>query len=410
MKLKKSKYLHNVETDCWVILEDDRTGEWIKIHKEWMDILDKFLIEELDEKEALNRFEDNEDKEYFEKLITLMKKKKFLIPVDEEEKAHIEQVYIAVTNNCNLKCKHCCYDASALNEKKCDLSTIEVKSIFDKVIGLSPDCIAISGGEPLVREDIIELLTYLRQQFQGKITLSSNAILITEKNVNAIYDLVDSFDISIDGVDEETCSRIRGKGVFDKVINIINMIKNIGDKRICLSMVDIEKNKKIIDKFYELNKELGTIPVVRYFYALGRGVDLQKELQVHDTEYDVEQEVAETETIEEVQKYMLGNRCGAGKRQFIIDYDGRIYPCGMLIKDEYCMGNIFEIENIGDYLEQDFKVECLRPWNAEKCKECQARLFCYNCLGEYDILQQNGLVEDKLCCRKENIIKIMEAL
>lgn len=409
MKFKRSKYLHNVEIDPWVILGDERTGEWIKIHKEWMEILDNFLIEEIDEKEVLNRFEDQADEEYFDKLITLMKEKKFLIPINEEEKAHIEQVYIAVTNNCNLKCRHCCYDASSLNEKKRDLSTIEVKSIFDKVIGLSPDCIAISGGEPLVREDIMELLTYLRKQFRGKITLSSNAILITEKNVNAIYDLVDSFDISIDGVDEETCSRIRGKGVFDKVINTIKMIKNIGDKRICLSMVDVEKKKKIIDRFYELNNDLGTIPVVRYFYALGRGTDLQKELQVHNTEFDVE-EVAKTETIEEVQKYMLGYRCGAGKRQFVIDYDGRIYPCGMLIKNEYCMGNIFEIDNIGDYLEQDFKIECLRPWNAEKCKECKAMLFCYNCLGEYDVLHQKGLIEDKLCCRKENIIKIMEAL
>ena len=410
MKLKKSKHLQTVNIGQSTVFADDNTGEWFRLDNTWASILEDFLSLRYEEQDFLNAFEDETDKEYFESLLKLMKGKNLLIPLDEKEKSHFRQVYFAVTNNCNLKCKHCCYDASSLIEKKPDLTTSAVEYVFDKIIELQPDSIVISGGEPLVRMDIIELLEYLRIHFKGKIILATNALLFNKNNIKIIYDLVDGFDISIDGVDEKTCSRIRGQGVFEKVINAINMLKEIGNKHISLSMVDIEKNKKNVDDFINLNEELGTEPVVRYFYALGRGADLQKELQQQNPDYNSQSHTEKIETKEEMQNYLIANRCGAGTRQILVDYDGRIYPCGMLIRDEFCMGNIFEIRNLEEYLQQYFSFEVLKPWNTEKCKKCKARLFCYNCLGEYDILQQNNAVEESLCCRKNNIVKIMEAL
>lgn len=410
MKLKKSRHLQVANIGQTTIFADNNTGEWFKVDNTWANLLEVFLSQKYEEQEFFKAFEDSEDKEYFESLIKLMKEKRLLISLDEKEKSYFRQVYFAVTNNCNLKCKHCCYDASSLLEKKTDLPTSIVKRIFDKIVNLKPDSIVISGGEPLVRKDIIELLEYLRIHFKGKIVLATNALLLNKDNARIIYKLVDGFDISIDGVDEMSCSRIRGQGVFDKVVNTIKMLQEIGDKHISLSMVDIEKNKKMVDDFIELNERLGTEPVVRYFYALGRGADLQKELQKQNPDYNNQSHIERGEIKAELQNYLIANRCGAGTRQILVDYDGRIYPCGMLIREEFCMGSILEIKYLEEYLQQQFSFEVLKPWNAEKCKKCEARLFCYNCLGEYDILQQNNAVEDSLCCRKDNIIRIMEEL
>ena len=408
MKLKKSKYIHESNLGEYVIWGDERTGDWFKLATDWMNILNSFLSNELSEIEFMTSFEDKEDREYFEGIVKFLKDREFIVPQNTKEENSFGQVYIAVTNRCNLYCSHCCYDASKLDNQVYDLPMEKMKEIFDKVTKMSPDSIVISGGEPLIRKDIMILLEYLRNNFQGKIILATNAILINGTNVQKICNLVDGFDISIDGVDEETCSKIRGKGVFEKVIKSIKLIRNIDDKYISLSMVDVEKNDEIIQRFITLNNELNTKPVIRYFYALGRGVELEKKIRKKDAGDTFTEK---SKPLSEWNEYLLTNHCGAGNRQILIDYDGKIYPCGMLIKDEFCMGNIFQISDVAEYIQKhEFCFESLKPWNAEKCNRCDARMFCYNCLGEYEILKQNGAIEENLCIRKENIVKTMEAL
>jgi len=408
MKLKKSKYIYEINLGDYVIWGNEKTGRWFKLATDWMNILNSFLSNEVSEIEFMDLFEEKEDKEYFKNIVSFLREKEFIIPKTIEEVDRFGQVYIAVTNTCNLHCSHCCYNAETTDNQINDLSTQKMKEIFDKAIAMLPDSIVISGGEPLVRKDIMLLLEYLRNNYQGKIILATNALLIDETNVNRICDLIDGFDISLDGVDEETCSKIRGKGVFDKVIEKIKLIRSVENKYISLSMVDVEKNDEIIQRFLTLNNELKTEPVIRYFYALGRGADLAKkrnEINADGTD------PGRSKSLSEWSEYLLSNHCGAGRRQILIDYDGKIYPCGMLIKDKFCMGNIFQISNLAEYVrKQKFSFESLKPWNTEKCNKCDARMFCYNCLGEYEILKENDAIEENLCIRKENIIKIMEAL
>lgn len=352
MKLKKSKYIHESDLGEYVIWGDERTGDWFKLATDWVNILNSFLSNELSEVEFMTSFEDKEDREYFEGIVNFLKDRKFIVAQDTKEENSFGQVYIAVTNRCNLYCSHCCYDAAKLDNQVYDLPMEKMKEIFDKVTKMSPDSIVISGGEPLIRKDIMILLEYLRNNFQGNIILATNAILINETNVQRICNLVDGFDISIDGVDEETCSKIRGKGVFEKVIKSIKLIRNIDNKYISLSMVDVEKNDEIIQRFITLNSELNTKPVIRYFYALGRGVELEKKVRKKDVGDAFSEK---SKPLSEVSEYLLANHCGAGKRQILIDYDGKIYPCGMLIKHEFCMGNIFQISDVAEYIQKQGK-------------------------------------------------------
>ena len=66
----------------------------------------------------------------------------------------------------------------------------------------------------------------------------SNGLLISNKNVDEIIRIFDAIDLSLDGYDEESCSKIRGKGVFTKVISVVNLLieKGFKSNNISLSM------------------------------------------------------------------------------------------------------------------------------------------------------------------------------
>lgn len=120
--------------------------------------------------------------------------------------------------------------------------------------------ITLSGGEPLLRGDFKELLKYLKNNYNGHIGISTNGTLITNSNAELLVKYADQIDISVDGVDEETCSIVRGKGVFEKVIKSIKILQDKGFSNISLSMVFSDKNEYLEPSFLELNKKLGTTP------------------------------------------------------------------------------------------------------------------------------------------------------
>ncbi|MBT2157363.1 SPASM domain-containing protein [Clostridioides difficile] len=74
--------------------------------------------------------------------------------------------------------------------------------------------------------------------------------------------------------------------------------------------------------------------------------------------------------------------CNAGNSQIFINYDGDVYPCPSLIKDDYKMGNIFDNEfvkvikeNKTRDLKSLIKLESIYPYNFEKCKDCDVNIF-----------------------------------
>lgn len=87
---------------------------------------------------------------------------------------------------------------------------------MEKILTLKPLQIVFTGGEPLLKKGIIQLLEYTRERFNGTIGIMTNGTLFTKENISKIIPLVDSIDISIDGIDEDTCALIRGQGVFRK--------------------------------------------------------------------------------------------------------------------------------------------------------------------------------------------------
>jgi MoaA/NifB/PqqE/SkfB family radical SAM enzyme len=140
-----------------------------------------------------------------------------------------------------------------------ELSFSEIKNIITEISKFKPN-VVITGGEPILRKDIIRILKYIEYK-NLQYHLITNGSLINEEIANEIVKLNPSGIIfSLDGP-EQIHDRIRGvKGTFKKVVKAINMIKvgsNIPITINCvISSINLPHIEKMIDLAENLNVDL----------------------------------------------------------------------------------------------------------------------------------------------------------
>jgi radical SAM protein with 4Fe4S-binding SPASM domain len=138
-----------------------------------------------------------------------------------------------ITNRCNLRCAHCYQeDYSGYNELDID----GLKQIADEIIrtlakwGKKGD-IAITGGEPLLKEEMFPLIHYLESADEiSSLDILSNGTLINDKILAQIQHLTKlrCVQVSLEGASPESNDAIRGKGTFQKVIKAIRLLRSGG--------------------------------------------------------------------------------------------------------------------------------------------------------------------------------------
>ena len=143
--------------------------------------------------------------------LQIMKRKVHLMP-----RNFPLRVECNVTARCNLECKHC-YVSSKSNISK-DPSLDKIKNLIDEVYNRGCRWFRVMGGEPLLRDDIGDIINYAKNKGMY-IEIATNGLLI-EKRIEELKN-VDTFVISLDG-NEETHDRLRGKGTYKKTIAGLN--------------------------------------------------------------------------------------------------------------------------------------------------------------------------------------------
>lgn len=122
------------------------------------------------------------------------------------------------TQACNLACRHC--RASAQQEPAQDeLTTGEVMRLIDQIAALSRLIFIISGGEPLMRDDVFDIATYATEQGL-RTAISPNGTLITPEAVGGMAKAgIRRVSVSIDGSTPARRDAIRGApGAFDGAV------------------------------------------------------------------------------------------------------------------------------------------------------------------------------------------------
>jgi radical SAM protein with 4Fe4S-binding SPASM domain len=127
-------------------------------------------------------------------------------------------VDISVTNRCNLNCEYCSAESGPFASKKGEMDLETLASVFSQLDRLNVPRVAITGGEPLIREDIIELLTLFDNYSFAKV-LNTNGNLLNKKIAREISKLnLDRICVTVDGSTSEIHDSARGKGSFKKAI------------------------------------------------------------------------------------------------------------------------------------------------------------------------------------------------
>ena len=390
--LKRLDTYREIINENRVVIANRDTGEWMKISKECADIINQAIKLELADEELLDKIADDEDRSYIK---TLLEKLEDLGVVSEKRENTIEfdVIYLLITNRCNLRCTHCCADAEGEASKtfQLEMNTQQWKKTIDKVISANPKGVAITGGEPMIRNDFFEILETEQKKYTGKIALATNSTLISNENVSTLVKLIDKIDVSIDGIDEETCSKIRGKGVFGKVMNSIALLKNNGMKEITLSMTFGASNYHLKEKFLELNKALNTKPIIRIFMPKGRG---EKSRQFFEDDNKTNEGIVLSDDEMVVARKSLRTiTCGAGIREFVINYDGSLYPCPNMVADKYRFAHVDDFSSFQKLYESIYQKKeemisnliKIQPEHLEECKNCKVNLFCWSCLAEIEL-------------------------
>ena len=151
----------------------------------------------------------------------------------------IEYLRMSVTDACNLKCGYCMPDdgKSCCNCRN-NLSTDEFVEIAEAAAELGMKKLRITGGEPLVRSDIVELARRL-SEIEGieDISVTTNATLLAPI-AKDLYDAgIHRINISLDTLDPEKYSKITRGGKFTDAVDGIRAAMEVGMKPVKLNTV-----------------------------------------------------------------------------------------------------------------------------------------------------------------------------
>lgn len=186
-----------------------------------------------------------------------------------------------VGRRCNLRCVHC-YSSSRDKIYEDELSTEEGKELLDDLASYGSPVILFSGGEPLMREDLLELARYATSKGMRAV-ISTNGTLISPEIAKELKEVGLSYvGVSLDGVGE-TNDRFRGvKGAFDMALSGIRNCQKAGIK-VGLRFTINKRNAHDIPGIFKLLED-ENIPRVCFYHLVytGRGTKLRDEDLNHE--------------------------------------------------------------------------------------------------------------------------------
>ena len=133
-----------------------------------------------------------------------------------------------VTRSCMLACKHC--RASAQHGPyEGELTTDEIKRTLDNIASFCKPIIILTGGEPMLREDIVDITRY-GDSLGLRMVMAPCGMLLTEEKAREFKDAgIQRISISLDGVDAKSHDAFRGvAGAFDSAMTALDNAKKAG--------------------------------------------------------------------------------------------------------------------------------------------------------------------------------------
>ena len=321
-------------------------------------------------------------------------------------------VSYSITTKCNLSCKHCYSEATEDGDSD-ELSTAEAFRLLDDLAGWGIGLLVIDGGEPLCREDFLEIVSYASSK--GIMTgVGSNGILIDKKMARKMAQAgVQSVSISIDGANAETHDSFRGRsGAFTQALKGASALRKVG-LPFQFNMVIRKENLTQVPDMLKLAVESGANAAE--FFDLVEAGRAKKESQADVLEPEERKAIMEwlaqaqidcpilirvpacpmyplilkergvqpkhlpMEMLRRVPYYSRGCAAGMPFGYIVVRANGEVNPCMLL---QVNLGNVRERSITQIWQESEILGQLrTREILKGKCGQCRYRVECAGCRG-----------------------------
>lgn len=324
-----------------------------------------------------------------------------------------------LTSRCNLSCKMCYIHMTKDEQSQIgrELTTQEWINLGREAVDAGMIYLLLTGGEPLLRPDFIEIYTALIKMGL-MITVNTNAILITPEILECFRKYrPERVNVSLYGMSDETygslCCNSRG---FDMAVKGILALKEAG-VRVNLNTTFTKMNVHDMDKIVDFAKT-HHIPVrmATYIFPPVRNQHIPEDVNMSPEEMGRAAAYFDWITLEEEQKQKRADLirkclsdepvsvenqqsrisgCMAGRGAFWISWDGKMYPCGML--------SDFTVDAMEQGFTQAWEKTCKwvkTMYLPRECHNCKYQSLCPSCAAVFQSVNQaTDRLTNSLCDR-----------
>ena len=333
------------------------------------------------------------------------------------------------TARCNLSCVHC-RGASTASEVPGELTTEEAREFVDGIAAFGSPILILSGGEPLVREDVYEIARYATDKGL-RVVLATNGTLLNEYIVSRLIESgIQRISVSIDGATASSHDEFRGQeGSFKRAIEGIDIIKKSG-LEFQINTTITKRNISEIPFIFDFATDIGAAALhIFLLVPTGRGKEIENE-EIPADEYErilnwfydkqktstiqlkatcaphyfrIMKQRQKSENLDQVKSrkenhhgYAAMTRgCLGGTGFCFVSSTGGVYTCGYLPE----MAGSIKENSFQDIWENSKIFNDLRdPDNLKgKCGRCEYRYICSGCRARAYAATGDYLAEEPYC-------------
>jgi heme b synthase len=339
-----------------------------------------------------------------------------------------------ITRRCNLACVHC--RASSLEGPyEGELTTDQCLRLLDEIASFSRPLIILTGGEPLLREDIYEIARHGNQKGL-RMVMATNGTLPTENIVERLHQSgIQRVSVSIDGSDRENHDAFRGvPGAFDDAMRGVEILKK-KNMSFQINTTITKHNMAHLDAILNLSLRLGAaahhifllVPTGRgkelkdqsispddyektleYFYRKSLSVPMQLKATCAPHYFRVAHQKSKENGVSPdppvppppqgghpAGLHAMTRGCMGGSSFCFVSHTGQVQPCGYLEVD---CGQIKE-KPFAEIWNHSSVFENLRDLNGYKgkCRRCPYIRSCGGCRARAFELTGDYLAQEPLC-------------
>jgi len=322
-----------------------------------------------------------------------------------------------ITDLCNLHCEHCYQDDFST---KRDLDGSELRKISGNLLHTIREwgqkaCIYVTGGEPLLKPELFHLLDHLDQQpVVEELGIITNGLLMDRERMGKLSDFskLKKIKISLDGADAKTNDAIRSKGVFEKVMQNISLMRQENRFEITVMFTVMKKNYRNLPSLFQLCQDNGIHGlIIERFIPLGKGKGVMREalnreewnemigmlfrfFSIEDERQSILPYQAFQIRFTGEEPELLGAPCVIGVDGLCIMPEGNVFPCRRF---PVSIGNLLETPLKQIWGQSGLLQELRKKENLKgKCGRCGIK-NCRGCRSLAFALTNDYLTEDPNC-------------